>query len=68
MAPREIWAVAEAQENLRADREILTLMRRRDTVRRFREYPERAVTKRLGGLWPAIHWIQEIHRRILLES
>jgi hypothetical protein len=38
-----------------------------DTVRRFREYPERAVRKRLGGLWLAYHWIQEIHRRVLLD-
>ena len=48
-------------------REMLTLWGQLDTVRRFREYPERAVTKRLGGLWPAIYWIQEIHRRIWLE-
>ena len=37
------------------------------TVRRFREYPECAVRKRLGGLWLAYHWIQEIHRRVLLD-
>jgi hypothetical protein len=44
---------------------ILTLTGRLDIVRRFREYPERAVTKRLGGRqMPAHHWIQEIHRRI----
>jgi hypothetical protein len=55
------WAIAGA-------REFLTLSGQLDTVRRFREYPERAVTKRLGGLWPAIHWIQEIHRRIRLDS
>jgi hypothetical protein len=43
----------------------LTLGPLLDTVRRFREYPECAVTKRLRGrLWPALHWIQEIHRRI----
>jgi hypothetical protein len=42
----------------------LTLAGQLDTVRRFREYPERAVMKRLGGLWLAIHWIQEIHRRV----
>jgi hypothetical protein len=42
----------------------LTLGGRLDTVKRFREYPERAVMKRLGGLWPALHWIQEIHRRV----
>jgi hypothetical protein len=46
---------------------ILTLAGQLDTVRRFREYPERAVRKRLGGLWPAYHWIQEIHRRVLLD-
>ena len=33
----------------------MTLGGRLDTVRRFREYPERAVTKRLGGLWLAIY-------------
>jgi hypothetical protein len=43
---------------------ILTLAGRLDTVRRFREYPERAVFKRLGGLWLAYHWIQEIQRRV----
>jgi hypothetical protein len=48
-------------------RQILTLGGRLDTVRRFREYPERAVRKRLGGLWPAYYWIQEIHRRVLLD-
>ena len=42
----------------------MTLAGRLDTVRRFREYPERAVFKRLGGLWLAIHWIQEIHCRV----
>jgi hypothetical protein len=38
---------------LKAGRKILTLGGRLDTVRRFREYPERAVLKRLGGFWPA---------------
>jgi hypothetical protein len=46
---------------------FLTLGERLDTVRRFSEYPERAVMKRLGGLWLAYHWIQEIHRRVLLD-
>jgi len=45
-------------------RGILTLSGQLDTVRRFREYPERAVFKRLGGLWLVIHWIQEIHCRV----
>jgi hypothetical protein len=44
---------------------FLTLIQLLDTVRRFREYLERAVTKRPGGRqMPAHHWIQEIHRRI----
>jgi hypothetical protein len=43
----------------------LTLAEQLDTVRRFREYPERAVRKRLGRLSSALHWIQEIHRRVL---
>ena len=68
MGRDEAWAGGHAGGDVVGVREMLTLARRIGTVRRFREYPERAVTKRLGGFWPAIYWIQEIHRRILLES
>jgi hypothetical protein len=45
----------------------LTAGRLLGTVNRFREYPEPAVRKRLGGrlaVWPALYWIQEMFHRV----
>jgi hypothetical protein len=66
-----MWALRPAiREDLRGFRSILlTPERPLATVRRFREYPERAVRKRLGvRLSPAQPWIQEIHRRIAPDN